>query len=416
MQKHAIDMRLPEHVELIIKTLEEAGFEAYAVGGCVRDSLLGREPEDWDITTSALPPEIKNTFRRTVDTGIEHGTVTVMMKNEGGGLSGYEVTTYRVDGEYRDSRHPDSVIFTASLEEDLKRRDFTINAMAYRPSTGLVDLFGGLQDLAEKTIRTVGLPDERFNEDALRILRAVRFAAQLGFTIEEETLAAIRRHAERLSRISRERIYSELTKLLCGKYPERAELLRTTGMLPFMAEGLEQSDGRALSVFSGMEIPHAKRYLRFAAWLKELDAETVEKVFRELKSDRDTMDRTALLAPRIGKPVPADRYEVKKVMGLITPGLFEDLLFLKRSFLAAGQGVPGEDVSLLTELSEDILRKGEPVSLKDLAVTGQDLIAAGVKPGPGMGLLLEELLDLVRREPEKNTAAVLLAEAAKRQQ
>ena len=319
MQTGSVKIALPEHVELIIKTLEEAGFEAYAVGGCVRDSLLGREPEDWDITTSALPAEIKETFRRTVDTGIEHGTVTVMMKNASGGLSGYEVTTYRVDGEYRDSRHPDHVEFTASLEEDLKRRDFTINAMAWRPSTGLTDLFGGPEDLERRTIRTVGLPDERFNEDALRILRAVRFAAQIGFTIEEETLSAICRHAERLSHISRERIYAELTKLLCGKYPERAALLKRTGMLPFMAEGLEQADGNALTAFSGTELPHEKRYLRFAAWLRDLPADDIIRIFRELKSDRETMDRAALLAPLIRQRLAGDRYETKKGVGPLTP-------------------------------------------------------------------------------------------------
>lgn len=167
-----MELRIPEKAEIILHTLEEAGYEAYVVGGCVRDSILGRSPDDWDITTSAKPEEVKALFRRTVDTGLIHGTVTVMLDKEG-----FEVTTYRVDGEYEDGRHPKEVSFTASLEEDLKRRDFTINAMAYNPKRGLVDLFGGVQDMENRIIRCVGNPLERFTEDALRILRAVRFSA-----------------------------------------------------------------------------------------------------------------------------------------------------------------------------------------------------------------------------------------------
>ena len=180
-------LEIPKNAETILHILEKAGYEAYVVGGCVRDSILGRSPDDWDITTSAKPEQVKALFHRTVDTGLQHGTVTVLMEKEG-----YEVTTYRVDGEYEDGRHPKEVTFTASLEEDLKRRDFTINAMAYNPSSGLVDLFGGLEDIERKIIRCVGDPLERFTEDALRIMRAVRFSAQLGFAIEEETRKALK--------------------------------------------------------------------------------------------------------------------------------------------------------------------------------------------------------------------------------
>ena len=194
-------IEIPSKVVMILHTLEDAGFEAYAVGGCVRDSLLGRIPDDWDITTSATPEQVKALFRRTVDTGLTHGTVTVMMEKEG-----FEVTTYRVDGEYEDGRHPKEVIFTASLKEDLKRRDFTINAMAYHPSTGIVGLFGGLEDLKNRCIRCVGEPLERFSEDALRIMRAVRFSAQLGFQIEENTRKALGVLAPNLRHVSAERI------------------------------------------------------------------------------------------------------------------------------------------------------------------------------------------------------------------
>ena len=196
---------LPDDVKKIIETLEQNGYEGYAVGGCVRDSILGRMPNDWDITTSASPQQVKNLFLRTVDTGIQHGTVTVLM-----GKEGYEVTTYRVDGEYEDGRHPKEVTFTASLEEDLRRRDFTINAMAYNDREGLVDIFGGRADIENKVIRCVGESAERFGEDALRIMRAVRFSAQLGFTVDQDTAAAAKELAGTLAKISAERIQAEL--------------------------------------------------------------------------------------------------------------------------------------------------------------------------------------------------------------
>ena len=211
-------IELPRKVVLIIKNLQRHGYDAYAVGGCVRDSILNRKPEDWDITTSAKPEQVKRIFRRTVDTGIEHGTVTVLI-----GKDGFEVTTYRVDGLYEDGRHPKEVTFTSRLEEDLKRRDFTINAMAYNDDERLVDAFGGMRDLNYHLIRCVGDPKERFSEDALRILRAVRFSAQLAFPIEPETAEAIKSLAPNLEKISAERIQAELVKLLVSDHPERIQ-------------------------------------------------------------------------------------------------------------------------------------------------------------------------------------------------
>ena len=211
-----MEIRMPENAKKVIETLEAAGYEAYIVGGCVRDSILGREPGDWDITTAARPEQVKALFRRTIDTGIKHGTVTVMF-----GKEAYEVTTYRVDGEYSDHRRPDSVEFTANLEEDLKRRDFTINAMAYSPSAGVIDLFGGMDDLDNKVIKAVGDPLARFDEDALRILRAIRFAGQLDFTIERDTRKAMILRAQFLQDISAERIRVELDKLLTSAHPEK---------------------------------------------------------------------------------------------------------------------------------------------------------------------------------------------------
>ena len=211
---------LPQDVAFIIHKIEKAGFEAFAVGGCIRDSLLSRTPNDWDITTSALPEQVKALFPHTIDTGIKHGTVTVMCHHVG-----YEVTTYRIDGEYEDGRHPKQVVFTPSLIEDLKRRDFTINAMAYNDSRGLVDAFEGQQDLQKGVIRAVGEPEKRFSEDALRIMRAVRFAAQLGYTIEEETEAAMCRLSDTLTKISAERIQVELVKLLVSDHPGHMKIL-----------------------------------------------------------------------------------------------------------------------------------------------------------------------------------------------
>ena len=207
---------IPENAKQILEGLHSAGFEAYIVGGCVRDALLGRDPQDWDITTNAHPADVKKLFKRTIDTGIEHGTVTVMM-----GKEGYEVTTYRIDGAYEDARHPKEVTFTRDLVEDMKRRDFTINAMAYNDEEGVIDKFEGMEDLKKGIIRCVGEPRERFSEDALRIMRAVRFAAQLGYEIQEETRKAIKELAPNLSKISAERIQTELVKLLTSPHPEK---------------------------------------------------------------------------------------------------------------------------------------------------------------------------------------------------
>ena len=211
-----MQISIPDYVAGIIGKLQANGFEAYAGGGCVRDSILGLEPNDWDVTTNALPQEVKRLFRRTVDIGIEHGTVKVMHKNDG-----VEITTYRIDGEYEDSRHPKEVTFTPDLKEDLRRRDFTINAMAYSNSTGLIDLFGGKEDLKTGIIRAVGDPKERFSEDALRILRALRFSARFKYDIEDETKQAMVLLAPTLSRISAERIREELEKMIVSDNPDR---------------------------------------------------------------------------------------------------------------------------------------------------------------------------------------------------
>ncbi len=254
-------IQLPEKVNTIIHHLQAAGYEAYAVGGCVRDSLLGRVPEDWDITTCAKPEEVKALFPHTVDTGIAHGTVTVLL-----GHTGFEVTTYRIDGEYEDARHPKQVEFTPSLSLDLARRDFTINAMAYNDEAGIIDLFCGMEDMQKRRIRCVGNPDERFDEDALRIMRAVRFSAQLDFGIEPDTLRAVASHAGELTRISTERIRVELTKLLLSDHPEHLLTASKAGLtavfLPEFDRMLATTQENPHHIYDvGMHTIHALSYL-----------------------------------------------------------------------------------------------------------------------------------------------------------
>ena len=310
-------IELPERVKEILDTIMEAGYEAYAVGGCIRDSILGRKPNDWDITTSASPYEIKELFRRTVDTGIQHGTVTVMMDKEG-----FEVTTYRIDGDYKDGRHPSEVTFTASLKEDLRRRDFTINAMAYNEQNGLVDIFGGMQDIADGVIRCVGEPRERFSEDALRIMRAVRFSAQLGYRIEEKTKAAIEELALALKKISAERIQVELVKLVTSKHPEELLTAYETGItsviLPEFDLCMETEQHNPHHLYNvgmhtihAMEVIPADKVLRLAMLFHDMgkpvcretdergidhfhghpqvSEEITGKVLRRLKFDNDTV-------------------------------------------------------------------------------------------------------------------------------
>ena len=314
-------MRLPETVRDILNKLETAGFQAYAVGGCVRDSILGKEPDDWDLTTDARPEEVKALFPRTVDTGLQHGTVTVLLGGEG-----YEVTTYRIDGSYSDGRHPDSIRFTPSLAEDLKRRDFTINAMAVSERGELVDLFGGQEDLARGCIRCVGDPYARFREDALRMLRAVRFAAQLNFEIEAETFKALTELSPNLARVSKERILAELTKLLLSNHPEKLELLYVAGLAPEMAAHFPgvHLDSRAA------RLPRCKA-LRFAAAGERITPEALGKLLTELKSDRATRDRAVLLLTAVHKPLPESETEVRHCLSDIGHDAFTELLLLKEA-------------------------------------------------------------------------------------
>lgn len=438
-------MEIPAHVALIINTLEKAGFEAYAVGGCVRDTILGRKPGDWDITTSARPDQVKRLFRRTVDTGIQHGTVTVLL-----GKSGYEVTTYRVDGEYEDARHPKEVTFTARLTEDLKRRDFTINAMAYSPKTGIVDEFHGMEDLQRGVIRCVGSAGERFGEDALRILRAVRFSAQLGFEIEAGTAEAIREMAERLSLISRERIQVELDKLLCSGHPEyikRAyELGITAVIMPEfdrIMETPQKNRYHNLSVgehtLKALQHVRADHLLRWTMLLHDfgkpdasitdpdgtihfyghakISARLAEGIIRRLKFDNGTLNAVTKLVYYHDFPFPVSKAGVRKALNCLGEEWFPLLLEVceadSRGKNSYAQKTYLPKLFRIREYYREIEETGDCVSLKNLAINGRDLIEAGMEPGKELGAVLERCLEAVLENPEKNTKEYLLEFAMK---
>lgn len=418
---------IPQAVEDIIGRLRDHGFEAFAVGGCVRDSLLGREPGDWDITTSASPYQVKEIFHRTIDTGIQHGTVTIMQNH-----IGYEVTTYRIDGEYVDGRHPKTVEFTSELKEDLCRRDFTINAMAYSHETGIVDIFGGAEDLRAGVIRCVGKPEDRFREDALRILRAIRFSAQLGFSIEEQTKAAIRSIAPNLARVSKERIQTELTKLLLSAHPEIIREVYTMGVSPYISPAFHQIFCRMFhsvdcsrSRFSiPSELPPQK-HIRWAVCLNDGSQEEAVQVLKELKLDNATISRVSTLHPWISRTILADKVEIRRAISQMGPELFDDLLVIKEALASKmAKEVPAkkmteeapeqeqvsgqEQIKQIKKLTREIHKSDDCTCLKDLAVTGKDLLAHGMKPGKQVGETLSRLLDYVLVHPEANQKELLL--------
>ena len=391
-----VRIQLPYEVEWVIGKIRDAGYEAFAVGGCVRDTLLGRTPEDWDVTTSARPEAVKAIFERTVDTGLQHGTVTVLKNRKG-----YEVTTYRIDGEYHDGRHPDSVEFTPDLLEDLKRRDFTINAMAYSHETGIVDEFGGMEDLKAGIVRCVGRPEDRFTEDALRLLRALRFSAQLGFEIEESTYAAIKTIAPNLAKVSKERVQAELTKLLLSAHPERILLLKETGLSAQIVPGFDAVFAPAL--FSKLSRLPAEKSLRWAGFLLCQSTKQAEAVLKGLKMDNETIGNVSRMIEGAKETLPLEKPAVRRAMSRYTPYQLEGALKLKELM-----GSP--DAGEIRRLREEIIRDGDCVSLKDLAVKGRDLLEAGVERGPMVGEILNHLFDLVLLHPEKNDRELLLKE------
>lgn len=438
-------MDIPKKVEFIIQTLIEHGFEAYAVGGCVRDSLLGKEPEDWDITTSAKPEEVKQLFRRTIDTGIAHGTVTVMLEKQG-----FEVTTYRIDGEYEDGRHPKQVEFTSKLEEDLKRRDFTINAMAFNKQTGIVDLFQGQEDMKRHMIRCVGEPIERFSEDALRMLRAIRFAGQLQFSIEEKTKKAIKEKADALEQVSAERIRVELEKLLLSNQPEQLMTAYETGItaiiLPEFDKMIQTEQNNPHHIYNvgihsivsiqkmnelckrlninkkthsilvftmllhdvGKPIKRTigeDGYDHFYGHPKE-SALFAKDILKRLKFDNETIDiATRLIFWHDYRFMPK-KSMIRRGVHKVGEDIIELLFLVQRAdAMAQNPDTISEKIGMLEKvefLYKEVKEKRECLNLKNLSVNGRDLIKEGFPAGKEMGKLLNYLLEQVLEHPEWN--------------
>ena len=431
---------IPEQVNSILESLQKSGYEAYVVGGCVRDALLGREPNDWDITTSALPTEVKSVFPRTIDTGLQHGTVTVLC-----GGTGYEVTTFRVDGVYEDGRHPKEVTFTPSLREDLKRRDFTINAMAYNNESGLVDLFGGQKDLENGIVRAVGDPVQRFTEDALRIMRAIRLSAQLGYEIEPGTLKAAEILAPNLQKISSERIREELEKTLVS---DRPELLRTAWAAGITKEFIPEFD-RCMEtdqinphhcytvgehILKGVSLVRKDRILRITMFVHDIakpichtvDEEGIDHfrghaevgcnlaktILQRLKYDNATIRKVTTLVKYHDTQIRLTEPSVRKAVVMTGADLFPLLLEVKQAdFLAQStfqREEKQEKFDTLRAIYERVLERGDCLSLRELAVNGSDLIETGVKPGREVGNILARMFEEVLNVPEHNNKEYLL--------
>ena len=420
-------MLIPEHITKAVDLLNHEGYEAYLVGGCVRDALLGVSPKDYDITTSALPEQTKEVFREyhVIETGIKHGTVTVVIDH-----SPIEITTYRVDQKYLDHRHPESVVFTSSLKEDLARRDFTINAMAYHPQTGIIDLYGGKEDLKTCTIRCVGDPETRFNEDALRILRALRFASRYDSPIDESTEKAMRKCSMLLREISAERIASELNEILCGKGIRRILIEETDilgipipELLPM--KGFDQNNPHHIydvlthTAVAVESIPPEK-VLRLSALFHDIGkplsysvdengvghfyghakkSETIAaRILKRLKYDNETTDSVLTLVKYHDLHLEENEKSIKRLLRKIGPAMFDKLILLYRAdnlAQAPAYRYRQEGFDRLSALAEKVLSEEQCFTLKDLAVNGSDLIRMGYKPGPKIGVILDKLLTKV---------------------
>lgn len=438
-------MQLPEYARIVLERLERYGYEAYVVGGCVRDSLMGRTPKDWDVCTNALPEEVLRVFRKfnVIKTGLKHGTVTVMVNREP-----VEVTTFRIDGAYSDNRHPDQVSFVSRVEEDLSRRDFTINAMAYNPARGLVDAFGGQEDLRAGIIRCVGEPDLRFNEDGLRIMRALRFASRFGFGLARETADSVRRNRHLLENVSVERIFKELKGILVGEGVEDMLLAFPdvmTTIIPELAPciGFEQRtpyhcyDVWTHTVKAVAAAP-ADELLRLTMLLHDVDkptchtrdengrdhfyghpergAATARRVLTRLKSDNTTLDAVVKLVEVHDNDFPTRPAGMRRTIGKLGEENTRRLLLVQRADMEAhseyGIGKKAPKLRAANLLFEEVMEEEPAFTVKDLRLNGRDLMAMGMQPGPAMKTVLESLLAEVQEETLPNEHAALAARAA----
>lgn len=411
--KKKVEIKMPKGAEFIIQSLEKSGFEAYIVGGCVRDAVLGREPEDWDITTSARPEEVKSIFRTTVDTGIEHGTVTVLLPKDETGeeVRSFELTTFRIDGEYEDSRHPKRVSFTSSLTEDLARRDFTINAMAYHMDMGLIDPFSGMIDLENKTLRAVGKAEERFKEDALRMMRGIRFSAQLNFSLEEDCFMGMRKLRENLGKVSKERIAVELWKLLASEHPEKVEMLFSTGLSPYITRDFPKIGEAGIPIL----IPEApkEKILRFGLFLRNVPM-YAGKILRELKLDRMTIDGASRFAKLFSENEVENPYALRKRIASDGMKMTRDFYAMQEAILKKKENTESDRIYLAVlqervEWLKEIEKRQDCVSFSEMQLGGKDLISLGVSPGKALGELLHYAFDYVLHYPSENDKEKLIS-------
>ncbi|MBR6915454.1 MAG: polynucleotide adenylyltransferase [Clostridia bacterium] len=389
----------PSFVKKVTDALRAAGYSAYLVGGCVRDHLLGETPHDYDVATNAVPEQMKEAFSdlRTVETGIEHGTLTVISDGEP-----VEVTTFRIDGEYTDGRHPDGVKFTDGIEPDLSRRDFTVNAMAYSDEDGLIDLFGGEEHLKRKLIVCVGEPDERFGEDGLRVLRALRFASRLDFTVEEKTAESVRRSVPLLLRVSAERIYSELTRLLEGQGAARI-MREFPGVIGAVTDVPEDAVAGAADKTDGVARDHITRLaLTFAGAGR--DRGGAAERMRKLKTSRADREDVIAALCLSAEPLPDSHPEMRRLLGRAGADAVRRAADIRA---ARGDGKAKGAV----RLADGIIARGDPVKVSDLAVKGGDIRSVLPAEGKEIGEILEKLLFLVTEEKVKNDRDELLAAA-----
>ncbi len=394
-------MLLPDYVKQIISLLERAGYEAYAVGGCVRDCLLNRACSDYDITTSALPDEVKKALVgiTVIETGIQHGTVTAVVNG-----NPIEITTYREDLSYSDHRRPDAVRFSGTLSADLARRDFTVNALAYSEISGIIDLYGGKSDLEKGLVRAVGDAHERFNEDALRILRAMRFSSQLGFEVEEKTAEACISNRELLYFISKERIYSEFKKLLCGK--NAADCLSKFRQIVFyILPALKTPHFDA--ALSALPLLPEDFSLRFAALFYHIGAAAAAQSLQALKADKKTTIETKNLIENLPLKAEMNGREIKALLSKIGEEMFFKLIELETAFASE---LKKAELEKTKTAAENIIKRGECYSLSAIKISGSDLAALEIE-GKQIGHILDRLLAAVINGEVENDKAKLLEKA-----
>ena len=404
-------INLPPKVEYIINKIYENNYEAYIVGGCVRDAILGLKPHDYDITTSAPPDAIIDIFKdfRCIETGIQHGTVSIVIEKDI-----YEITTYRIEGEYKDHRRPESVDFTNKLEEDLKRRDFTINAMAYNEKEGLIDLFGGKEDIESRVIRTVGNPYDRFNEDGLRMIRAIRFSSKLDFQIDEDTLKAIYDNANIIEDISLERITDEFTKIILSDNPENIIYLFKTKILKYLDISNEENEHKLLKLYKKINI------------LKKIDKNLVKRLvvldylMEDLQINTKSFCTTLIYSKKIIKNHDTilellknvkierlDKFMIKKILNKIDKNLFEEYLDISRVIYKDEKNFI-KIIDILKEIEEN----NECYNIKNLKVNGKDIMSLGYK-NKEIGEILTYLLEEVIKNPKINQKELLMEKIKK---